>query len=118
MVAAGNKDAKARQRAHTGLTSLADSTCACLCTRVLQALAQTSTTAGSSFSLTASAAAANVTNALGLLLQHKLSLRCEAGGADPGALCYDGAFKMITTARALNVRDPGSDVTAYAWHTE
>jgi hypothetical protein len=66
--------------------------------------------------LTASAAAANITNALGLLLQHKLSLRCDAGGTIPGALCYDGVFKMITTARALNVREPGSKVTA--WHVE
>lgn len=72
---------------------------------VLQALAQTSTAAGSSFSLTAAAAAANITNALGLLLQHKLSLHCDTSGTNPGALCYDGAFKMITTARALTVSE-------------
>lgn len=74
---------------------------------IAKALEATSTAAGSSFGLTAAAAAANVTNALGLLLQRKLTLPCTADAREPGALCYDGTFKVITTARALNVRKQG-----------
>lgn len=72
---------------------------------IAQALADTST-AASSFGLQAAAAAANVTNALGMLLQRKLTLPCTGTASNPGALCYDGTFKLITTARALAVGSP------------
>lgn len=75
---------------------------------LLQALEATSAAAGSSFGLTAAAAAANVTNALGSLLQRKLTLPCTQDGANPGALCYDGVFKMVTTTRALRVSPAGA----------
>ena len=70
---------------------------------IAQALAETSAAAGSSFGLQATAAAANVTNALGMLLQRKLTLPCTSTASQPGALCYDPVFKVVTTARALAV---------------
>jgi len=76
---------------------------------IAKALEATSAAAGSSFGLTAAAAAANVTNALGMLLQRKLTLPCTAAATDPGALCYDSIFKVVTTARALQNADDGVD---------
>lgn len=73
------------------------------CAMSSQALARTSAASGSTFGRTADAAAANVTTALGLLLQQKLTLPCAPNAPHPGALCYDRVFGMITTARALQV---------------
>lgn len=85
------------------MTWLSEAACTPCLHSMLQALAQTSAASGSGFGRTAAAAAANVTNALGLVLKHRLSLRCTPDAANPGALCYDGVFGMVTTARALQV---------------
>lgn len=72
-----------------------------------RALEKTAPSAGSNFAQEASAAASRVTDALKQLLLHRLSLPCDSeaenGGANPGALCYDDVFKLVTTARALIV---------------
>lgn len=77
-----------------------------------QALEATAAAQGSSLGPSfAAAAAANVTNALRLLLEHKLTLPCTEEGPNAGALCYDSAFKTIATARALRV-SAGGDMWA------
>jgi hypothetical protein len=74
---------------------------------IARALQETAPTAGSSFGLAAASAAANVTTALKQLLLRRLQLPCTfavpGGGANPGSLCYDNVFKLVTTARAQSV---------------
>lgn len=71
---------------------------------IARALEATAPAAGSTFGPTAAAAAVNVTNALKQLLLKRLQLPCTfavpGGGANPGSLCYDNVFKLVTTARA------------------
>jgi hypothetical protein len=59
-------------------------------------------------STTAAAAADKVAAALKLLLQRRLTLPCtfapaSGGGANPGSLCWDPVFKVVTTSRAQSV---------------
>lgn len=74
---------------------------------IARALEATAPAAGSTFGPTAAAAAVNVTNALKQLLLKRLQLPCTfavpGGGANPGSLCYDNLFKLVTTARAQSV---------------
>jgi hypothetical protein len=68
---------------------------------IARALQATAPAAGSTFGPTASAAAVNVTSALRQLLQRRLTLPCRP--TNPGSLCYDSVFRLVTTARAQGV---------------
>jgi hypothetical protein len=81
---------------------------------IARALEATAPAAGSSFGPTAATAAVNVTNALKQLLLKRLQLPCTfavpGGGTNPGSLCYDNVFKLVTTARAQSVSTTAATV--------
>jgi hypothetical protein len=87
---------------------------------IARALEATSPAAGSTFGPTAAAAAVNVTSALKQLLLKRLQLPCTfavpGGGANPGSLCYDNVFKLVTTARAQSVSICSDSMVADCQH--